>query len=154
LYLPDPAAKLAQLLEFVRPGGLVAFQELEINLAGTVPLVPLFQTWWDWFRETFRRAGFDGAIVSTLRAIFLQAGLPGPQMILESRVEGGPGSPVYELLAESLRSVLPMTECLGVATAAEVQVDMLAARLEAEICAAGSVVIWFPLVGAWSQKSA
>jgi hypothetical protein len=74
-----------------------------------------FQQWWHWFSETFRRAGFDGAIGSKLLTTFLRAGLPQPKMFLQSRVEGGPRSLVYELLAETLRSVLPMTERLGIA---------------------------------------
>ena len=83
---------------------------------------------------------------------FVRAGLPRPQMNLEGRVDGGPGSAAYQLLAETARSLLPMMERLGVATAAEVQIDTLAARLEAEVCAGGGVIVTPPLIGAWARK--
>jgi SAM-dependent methyltransferase len=152
MYLPDPAAVLARLLRFVRPGGLVVFQEMEMSMVRAVPPGPLFQACRDRILETFRRAGFETDMGSRLFPTFLRAGLPGPQMALEGRVEGGAGSAAYELMAETVRSLLPVMERLGVATAAAVQADTLRARLEAEACAGGGVVIVPPLIGAWARK--
>jgi ubiquinone/menaquinone biosynthesis C-methylase UbiE len=152
MYLPDPSAALAGLLRLVRPGGLVVFQEMEMSMARAAPPVPLFQACGEWIRETIRRAGFETDMGSRLFPTFLGAGLPGPAMSLDGRVEGGAGSPVYELMAETVRSLLPAMERLGVASAAAVGVETLAARLEAEVCAAGGVVVFPPLVGAWARK--
>jgi ubiquinone/menaquinone biosynthesis C-methylase UbiE len=152
MYLPDPAATLAHLLRFVRPGGLVVFQEIEISMARSVPEAPLFDVCREWIRETLRRAGFTNDMGSQLYPTFLRAGLARPEMILAGRVEGGAGSPAYELVAETVRSLLPMMERLGVATADTVQPDTLAARLEAEICAGGGVTMPPPLIGAWARK--
>jgi ubiquinone/menaquinone biosynthesis C-methylase UbiE len=152
MYLADPAATLARLLRFVRPGGLVVFQEIEISMVRTVPEAPLFLACREWIRETLRRAGFTNDMGSQLYPTFLRAGLPGPEMILAGRVEGGAGSPVYPLIAETVRSLLPMMERLGVATAETVQPDTLATRLKAEVCAGGGVVIPPPLIGAWARK--
>ena len=135
MYFPDPAATLAHLLKFVRPGGLVVFQEMEMSLARTRPPVRLYQTCLDVILETFRRAGFEIDMGSRLYSTFLQAGLPRPELHMEGRVEGGAGSAAYELTAETVRSLLPMMERLGVATSSEFEVDTLAARMEAETCA-------------------
>src|SRR5581483_4020832 len=88
MYLPDPAATLAQLARFVRPGGIVAFQEMEMSLSRSVPPLRLFETSVGWVRETFRRAGFETDMGSRLFATFLHAGLPRPEMRMEGRVEG------------------------------------------------------------------
>jgi hypothetical protein len=50
-------------------------------------------------------------------------------------VEGGLQAPYYDYLAGLLRSLLPQTERLGVATAAEIGVDTVAERLWDEACA-------------------
>jgi ubiquinone/menaquinone biosynthesis C-methylase UbiE len=152
MYLPDPAEALARLLRSVRPGGVVVFQEMEISLARSVPRVALFEACGDRIRQTFHRAGFEVDMGSRLFSTFSQAGLPDPEMILEGRVEGGAGRTSYELMAQTIRSLLPMMERLRVATAAEVDVETLAARLEAETCSAGGVLILPPMIGAWSRN--
>jgi ubiquinone/menaquinone biosynthesis C-methylase UbiE len=152
MYFPDPALVLARLLRSVRPGGVVAFQEMEMSLARSTPRVEAFETCGKWILETIRRAGFEIDMGSRLFSTFRQAGLPGPQMILEGRVEGGAGSMSYELMAQTVRSLLPVMERLGVATAAEVDVDRLAARLESQNCNAGGVLMPPPLIGAWARK--
>ena len=45
-----------------------------------------------------------------------------------------------------------MMERLGVASAAEVDVETLAARLEAEVCAGGGVLMVPPMIGGWARK--
>ena len=152
MYLPDPAAMLAHLLRFVRPGGVVVFQEMEMSLARSAPPVRLFETCVGRVRETFRRAGFEIDMGSRLFSTYRRAGLPRPEMRLEGRVEGGAGSAAYELMAQTVRSLLPMMERLGVATPSEVDVETLAARLEAEACDGGGVVMPPPMIGAWARK--
>ena len=113
MYLPDPAATLAHLLKLVRPGGLVVFQEMEMSLARSVPQVRLYQACVEPIFETFRRAGCEIDMGSRLFSIYHQIGLPRPELRMEGRVEGGPGSGAYELTAETLRSLLPMMGCPG-----------------------------------------
>jgi ubiquinone/menaquinone biosynthesis C-methylase UbiE len=154
MYLPDPAATLAHLLKFIRPDGIVVFQEMELSLARSMPPLQLFETCLDRIRETFRRAGFEIDMGSRLFSTYQRAGLPRPEMRLEGRMQGGSGAPAYELLAETVRSLMPMMERLGVATSSEIDVDTLAARLEAEACAGGGVVMPPPMIGAWARKPA
>ena len=52
------------------------------------------------------------------------------------------------------RTLLPLMERTGLATAAEVGLDTLAARLREEVVAADATVVPPPLIGAWARKPA
>ncbi len=151
LYLPDPAATLRRLSGLLRPGGIVAFHEMAMTPARSVPDGPLFRRAMGWVMDTFARAGFEVDMGLRLHATFLAAGLPAPQMISTGRVEGGAQSAAYEVLASTVRSLLPMAERLGVATAAEVDVDSLADRLRLEAADNKACIMPPPLVGAWTR---
>jgi ubiquinone/menaquinone biosynthesis C-methylase UbiE len=153
LYQPHPVVTLRQATDHVRPGGVVAFQECDFTSGGqSLPHSPLFERCAHWVRETFRRGGVDLQMGLKLRQTFIAAGLPAPQMIIGARVEGGPDSPAYEYAAQTVRSLLPMMERLGVATAEEVQIETFAARLRDEVVSGGGVIVFANLVGAWVQK--
>ncbi|RWK56898.1 hypothetical protein [Mesorhizobium sp.] len=63
----------------------------------------------------------------------------------------GPDSPIYDYVAETLRSLLPMAEVVGAATAAEMRVDTLAERLRGEAVEQQMCIMLPPLVGAWAN---
>jgi SAM-dependent methyltransferase len=96
MYLPDPAAALRKLCGFVRPGGIIAFQEMAMPLARSVPEGPLCRTCVDWILDVFARMGVEIDMGGKLFATFLRAGLSAPQMILAGRAEGGPNSFAYD----------------------------------------------------------
>ena len=152
LYLKDPAAVLKKLAELIRPGGLVIFQEMEMATAHSVPDVPLFARCGGWIVEAFKRAGVETSMGSRLYSVFRQAGLGEPQMISGGRVEGSAQSEIYEWLAQTIRSLLPMIEKTGVATKDEVGIDTLADRLRADVVSQGAVVHSPVFVGAWARK--
>ena len=152
LYLDDPVATLRRLLGLLRPGGVVAFQEMDMGAATCEPDCPLFLTTGDRVVQTFIRAGIDHRTGLKLSRIYRDAGLPAPETLQGARVESGPDSPVYAWLAETARTLLPLMERTGVASAAEVGVDTLAARLREEIVAADATVVPPPLIGAWTRK--
>src|SRR5262249_60577103 len=66
-------------------------------------------------------------------------------------VEGGAQSPAYDWVAETLHSLLPMAERLGIATAAEVDIETLAERLRREALEHNACMTLPPLVGAWTR---
>jgi ubiquinone/menaquinone biosynthesis C-methylase UbiE len=150
-YMPDPVATLRRLLMCLRPGGIVAFQEMVAPLVRSIPEGPQFRLCSQWILDTFERAGFALDMGGKLFATFLAAGLPPPQMIAAARVEGSEESPVYEYLAAVLRSLLPITERVGVATAAEVDIDTMAERLRSEAVTNNACIMLPPLVGAWTR---
>jgi SAM-dependent methyltransferase len=154
MYLDDPAAGLRRLLEAVRPGGVVAFQEMDMGAVVCEPECALFAAAGDRIVQTFALAGLDHRTGLKLARIYRGAGLPAPQTLQGARVESGPDSPVYAWVAQTTRTLLPLMERTGVATAAEVGLDTLAARLREEIVAADATVVTPPLIGAWARKPA
>jgi SAM-dependent methyltransferase len=154
MYLDDPAAVLGRLLEGVRPGGVVAFQEMDMGAVVCEPDCPLLTASAERIRQTFARAGLDHRTGLKLARIYRGAGLPAPETLQGARVESGPDSPVYAYVAQTTRTLLPLMERTGVATAAEVAVDTLAARLRDQVVAADATVVPPPLIGAWARKPA
>ena len=152
LYLKDPAATLRQLAQHVRPGGVIAFHEMEMTTARCVPESPLWTQCGRWIVEAFTRAGVETSMGSRLYPVFRQAGLPAPEMISGGRVEGNPESQIFEWLAQTVRSLLPMIEKTGVATREEVGIDTLADRLRAGVVENGGVAHAPLFVGAWTRK--
>ena len=75
-------------------------------------------------------------------------------MTLGARIGGGAEMPGYEYTAQTVRSLLPMIERLGVATAQEVDIETLADRLRDEVVAGGGVMISPAMIGAWTCKTA
>lgn len=153
MYFPDPAAMLHRLLRFVKPGGLVVFHEMDMDAAKSEPTCELFETSLWRIKETFLRAGIDIRTSLKLSRIFQEAGLPAPQMIQGGRVESGPHSPGYEQVTEITRTLLPLMERTGVATAEEVNIETLAARLRDETLARNATILSPAMIGAWTSKT-
>jgi hypothetical protein len=155
MYVPDPAATLRRLAAHLRPSGILAFQELAMPAVRSVPDGPVFARCRRWLLETFERAGIEVDTGPKLYSIFLAAGLPAPQMIAAGRVEAGPDSFAYAYLAETLRSLLPLMERLGIASPGELGIDTLAERLRREALENSACLPMLPpLVGAWARVSA
>jgi len=155
IHAPDPAALLRALTRYLRPGGIVAFQEWSFPQTSfrCAPSLNLWHQYWGWIRRTMECAGVQKQIGDELHRIFPAAGLPLPQLRLEAPVLVGPDPGPYEWSAETLRSMLPMTEKLGIATADEVGIDTLAERLRTETLAANAVVKFPDLISAWTRAA-
>ena len=149
LYQRDPSAILRRFRRFLKPGGLVAFQEMDVQLHLQVPASQLFTKVFSWIIGGHKADGSETNMGSKLHATFLKAGLPRPTMIMAARAESGPDSYTYAHLAGVIRSMLPLLERTGLATAEEVAIDTLAARLQQEAIASECVTFSPALVGAW-----
>ncbi|MCB0062499.1 MAG: methyltransferase domain-containing protein [Caldilineaceae bacterium] len=154
MYLQDPTVAVTHAVGRLRSGGVVAFLEPDLTTGGGVgiPHSPLNQQLWEWLTETFRRAGVETHMGFKLRRTLLDAGLTSPQLQANSIIGGGPGWGGYRYYEETLRSMLPAMEALGVATAAEVDIDTLAVRLEAEAVQLDSTLMFSTWIGAWARK--
>ena len=153
MYFPDPAATLRALLSLVKPGGLVMFQEIDAEGTRSEPRCDVFETAVERIRQTLSRAGADNRSGLKLGQIFEDAGLPTPQMVQRARVERGSYSLLYAQVEGMSRTLLPLMKKLGVATAAEVDVDTLASRLREEAVSKNATLIFPPLIAAWAQKA-
>ena len=72
-------------------------------------------------------------------------------MILGARVERGPDAQMYHQVAQITRTLLPLMERTGVATAEEVGVETLAERMRAEAVALDATVVSPAFIGAWAR---
>jgi SAM-dependent methyltransferase len=153
MYFADPAVVLRRLAGFVKPGGLVIFQDFDMEGARSEPACDLFDTTVWRVKQTFTRTGADIRAGLKLARIFQEAGLPMPHMILGARVESGPDALIYDQLAQVTRSLLPVMERTGIARAAEVDVETLAGRIRDEAMANNATLVSPALIGAWTRKN-
>ena len=153
LYQPDPAAAVSHAAQQLRNGGIVVFHEMDFaNPIRSYPERTLFGAMQMLLAETFRRAGFWPDLGLHITPVFLDAGLPWPTIKAEVPVGGEPGSFIYEWMTQTLRSVLPRIEQFGLATAGELDLDTLVARMNAEAITHQSQSAGPLQFGAWSRK--
>lgn len=152
IHVPDPAAMLASAAAQVRAGGIVAFQEYDLSYqVPNSPAKPLFEKTFQLVIDVFAKTG-RANIGSRLYAMFQDAGLTGVQSRGEFRVDGGPDCPFYEWVAETVRSLAPKLEGMGLATAAELDLDTLAERLEQEALTIGGSISSPVMIGTFGRK--
>lgn len=149
MYQPDAIECLRRLSTVLRSGGFVMFHEAQMAMGwhGAYPPSPTLTKLWGWMSAVCARAGVELNMGLKLRQALLAAGFVAPEILLTSWVSGGPEAPTYEYLADTIRSLLPAILKFGIATAEEVEIDTLAARLRAEIVDAGGGIVPSMLVG-------
>jgi len=153
MYLPDPVAVLQHLLRHVRPGGIVAFQENDFTYPPmALPPARLHQQVQQWTTPPSGRGGPDQQMGSKLHQTYQAAGLPAPQLRLDAPIGGGPDWPGYAYVADTVRSLLPMLQQMGLVTAEDVDIETLADRLRAEVVSQGGVQMLPIVIGAWARK--
>jgi hypothetical protein len=152
MYQDDPATSLKHMMRYLRAGGLVAFQELDSTACRSWPAVPVFDEAARWLAEGLRSCGARPELGLEMHSLFLDCGLPEPRMRVDTLVSGEGGSPVYTLLAEAVRSLVPTLEKLNIACAAQVKIDSLADRMRREVVAKRGIAMSYGLVGAWVTK--
>jgi 2-polyprenyl-3-methyl-5-hydroxy-6-metoxy-1,4-benzoquinol methylase len=151
MYSGNPSVSLRRIATNVRAGGIVAFQEMNVAEAKSFPQVDLFEQSMRWIVETLDREKVKNLMGLGLFRTFIEAGLPPPQMIMGARVEGSSDSLGYQIVAQVVKSLLPVMEKLGVANEKEIQIETLAQRLRDEVISRGAVIVLPPLVGAWTR---
>ena len=149
MYVPDPAAVLRTQAGVLRPGGVVAPIEFDLHSARSLPSTPLVGQALSWLRQTFTRAGINPALGPGLWAVLQAAGLH-PVGMIGVQPHFGPQDPDGPaILAGIIKTILPLIERLGVATAAEVGADTLQQRLSDELAASAAVFAHPILISAW-----
>jgi ubiquinone/menaquinone biosynthesis C-methylase UbiE len=149
MYVPDPAAVLRTQAAVLRARGVVAPIEFDLHSARSLPSTPLVAQALSWLREVFTRVGIDPALGPRLWAVLQAAGLQ-PLGMIGVQPHFGPEDPDgAAILAGIVRTVLPLIERTGVATASEVGADTLQQRLSDELATAAAVFAHPALISAW-----
>ena len=153
MYMADPADALKHLATHLRPGGIVAFQEVDFTpyTSAVHPDTPLANELIGWGRTVFERSGAHLEMGMDLYKAFVDAGLPEPTLHFEAPMGGPEDWPGYEYLANSFRSLVPLMEAYGIATADEVDVDTLAERIQVEIATSKRPIMLPPHVTAYAS---
>jgi ubiquinone/menaquinone biosynthesis C-methylase UbiE len=154
LYQPDPVTAVRHAAKQVRSGGIVLFHEMDFaNPIRSYPDGTLFaRLLYGLITDTFRRAGCHADLGLHLTRIFREAGLPWPTIKAEVPIGGGPSCFLYTWLAETLRSLLPRIEQFNLASAEQLDLDSLTARMETEAVASHCQLIGPLQFGAWTRK--
>lgn len=151
MHLPDPVAALAHLAAMVRPGGVIAFFESDINGVYGVAEMPLFRVMKETVAKAFQAAGFDPAFGAKLPKVFRSAGLGVPRLTLGAPLGGADDTDIIAYVAETWRSIFPVAERLGLIPDELADLDTLTQRLQDEAAAAQAIVVMPPLICAWTQ---
>lgn len=135
MYMSDPTTALAQMIPHLKPEGLVAFQEPEYTLypAFEHPDTPLINKLINWILAVFQHSGAHLNAGLGLYQIFIDAGIPAPEMHLQSPIGAEGNWAGYRYMATIFESLLPLIEEYGLGTSEQVDVDTLSERLRMEV---------------------
>lgn len=147
MYVAEPAAALAHVAGLLRPGGIVCMHEIN---GGTLaaPETPLFAEVSRIICTAFERTGAAIHMADRLHSAFRAAGLSAPELRFE-RVAGGAERQLTSYLRDLCIGLLPVIEREGLATAEQLGIDTLVARLDADLERTGGIVTLWPMIGAW-----
>lgn len=147
MYQPDAAATLRAALRALRPGAVVALQEVDTTMVpvASTPM-PLHAEVHRWVWEMVTREGASRQMGLDLPAVMARAGIT----VTDVRVEAVLQTATRRLpTAAMVRAVLPRMLERAVVTEAEVDVDTLDQRLEDELRATGGAFVGDALFSAW-----
>jgi hypothetical protein len=147
----DPAATLRRLVDALNRPGVVAFLELDMRTARAVPPVASVERVLGWVRDTFERSGAALSLGPRRWRVFQEAGLPAPELLVCQKLEPPTAAAGPAILAGLVRSLLPMMEKFGVATAADVDVEGLAEELHRSLAREDAMLFTPCVVGAYAR---
>jgi SAM-dependent methyltransferase len=152
IHAPDPLSLLRSLWPHLRSRGLGVFQEYDFSVwHPSYPESPVRDQVFGVFRDFFCKV-INGDMGSRLFNLFLEIGFVSPDCRVEYPIAGGVDSPYYEWMAESLKSILPRAEALGLVRAADVDIDTLADRMKEEAVSRKSALPAPLMVGCFARK--
>jgi ubiquinone/menaquinone biosynthesis C-methylase UbiE len=145
-FLPDPVSVLRSLSQLVHSGGLLAFQEPDLDsFVEQCRRLPLWFAGASLMLETFQRSGTNLNLGPKLSQIFQKAGLPAPKTRRDTLF----GSEQW--VPDCLQSLRPRIAELKISTEALGDFETLSERLRAEVRAFKTTAPVPDLISAWSR---
>lgn len=155
IHTKDALAVLKKAVEMVRVGGLIAFQEYDLSWCPRgYPEMPLMFRTEEQIVEFFRRAVPRPNIGTQLFYLMQEAGLGPPECRAECIMDGGPHSPVYEWIAETVISLSARFQAVGMEPLAKTDGPTLTKQLREEALEKRGVALAPMMVGAFTRKRA
>jgi cyclopropane fatty-acyl-phospholipid synthase-like methyltransferase len=152
IHVAEPSALLKTSFAALKSGAVAVFQEYDFSVVHPAyPSAPLRDRVAEIFRDFFLKAT-RGTVGTQLYHLAVQAGFCSVECRAEYGIGGGADSPYYEWIAESVRSILPHAEALGVLRASDIEIDTLATRLRQEAVANASCFPAPVMVGCIARK--
>ncbi len=155
IHTKDALAVLKKAVEMVRVGGLIAFQEYDLSWCPHgYPEMPLMFRVEEQIVEFFRRAVPKPNIGTQLFYLMQEAGLAPPECRAECIMDGGPHSPVYEWIAETVISLSAKFQAVGMEPLGNIDGPTLTKQLREEALEKRGVALAPMMVGAFTRKRA
>ncbi|WP_101949997.1 class I SAM-dependent methyltransferase [Mycobacterium sp. 3519A] len=153
IHQADPAAFLRATRRLVRTGGVIALHEMDVTRGiQSSPRIPLLHEIYDAVTYTLTRQGTAFDVGGRFVEVFVNAGLPAPQMFSQTLVESGEDSVFLTWMVDLAREVLPHMIAAGAVTADQVQIDTLSERLRHAAIASSSQLEFVPQTCAWARN--
>jgi ubiquinone/menaquinone biosynthesis C-methylase UbiE len=152
-HLPDAVDVVRHHSAGLRPGGRLVAIDFDLGSARTEPPVALFDTAIGWVEAAFRAAGADPRVGTRLERILAEAGLEPVDGLGLQRYYAPDDPTGPRLLAGIVGALASPIVAAGIATASEIGLDTLEARLAVELAAAGATMLPPAVVGAWGTRA-
>jgi SAM-dependent methyltransferase len=152
-HLADPATIVRHHLEHLRPGGLFLAVDFDLGGCRAEPFVQLAQDAVHWVERAFSAAGASPRIGASLGTILRRVGLDDVKTLgIQAYLQ--PDNPMAAgLLGGVVRSLAPVILQRGIATAEQVDVQTIDARIARELQRANAVLLPPTVVGAWGRTT-
>ena len=152
MFQPDPVALLRDALKHLKPGGIVVFHEVDWASVRTYPRVPLWEEASRWITEAAARSGADCRMGIKLHATYMAAGLPSPDLGIETLIGTAEDLERIRFVTEIVETMASRIQELGIATEEDMDLGTLDQRIAAQAIAVNGVMVGRAEIGAWCRK--
>lgn len=157
MHQPDPVRVLEHAAGGVRPGGVVAVMESHLTALApgwhSWPHSAAYQRLLDAMLPIIAAAGGRIDMGLQLRHTFLAAGLPEPVLEVHATPAGAAAPAMVRYMADSLRSMRPTAERLGVPCPSPDGIDALEREMVVEAARPGAIINGPVVVTAWARRT-
>ncbi len=151
MWMPARLDVLKACAECLAPEALVWAFDVDIPSGDwTAPALPLWAQVRSWIRELVAGVGAEMRMGLRLHEFFRAAGLPAPQLRRWTGMYNSAQAPVW-FAVNIVRGGVGLLERLGAATAAEIDIDTLEARLTRELELADGILVLPSFTAGWAR---